>query len=53
MFFIFGFDLFLYVILVVLFLVMLALFPVFTLIVTGLIIWALVAAFMGRGGEDD
>ena len=53
MFFIFSFDLLVLALLVVLYLVMLAMFPVFTLIMTGLIIWGLVAALRGGGGADD
>lgn len=53
MFFIFSFDLLLYAVLLIMYLVMLAMFPVFTLILTGVIIWGLIAAFRGRGGEDD
>lgn len=53
MFFIFSFDLFLYAVLLVMFFVMLAVFPVFTLILTGLIIWVLIAAIRERGGEDE
>ncbi len=52
MFFIFSFDLLLYAVLLVMYFVMLALFPVFTLILTGLCIWGLVAALRGRGGAD-
>lgn len=54
MFFIFSYDLFLSVILLGMFLVMLVMFPTFTLILTGLCIWVLVAAIKGRGeGEDE
>lgn len=53
MFFIFSFDVLLYILLVGLYLFMLAVFPVFTLIVTGLIIWGVIAALSGRGGAVD
>lgn len=53
MFFIFSYDLFLSVILLGMFLVMLVMFPTFTLILTGLCIWVLVAAIKGSREEDE
>lgn len=54
MFFIFSYDLLLFAVLLVLYLFMFILFPMFTLLLTGLCIWGLVVALRGRdGGEAD
>lgn len=53
MFFIFSYDLLLFMVLIALYLIMLVTFPTFTLILTGLFIWGLIAAFRGRRGEDN
>lgn len=53
MFFIFSFDLLLYAVLLAIFLLMLVAFPTFTLILTGLCIWVLVAAIKGSREEDE
>ena len=53
MFFIFSFDLLLYAVLLAVYFFMFILFPTFTLILTGLIIWGLVVALRGRGGIDE
>ena len=51
MFFIFSYDLLLFAVLLALFLIMLVMFPTFTLILIGLSVWGLVVALRGRGGE--
>lgn len=51
MFFIFSYDLLLWVLLIGVFLIMLVTFPVATILITGLIIWG-VASLTKRGRQE-
>lgn len=53
MFFIFSYDLLMFAVLLAVYFFMFILFPTFTLILTGLIIWGLVVAFKKGGAAGE